>query len=739
MIHRPLSILLTALAWIPGLSLAAATDTATEAATGSEIEELIVSGYRSVTPQELDTSITLIDGETIRLATLSHFEELVPLVPNMNYSGEGSRARYFQLRGIGEREQYEGAPNPSVGFIVDDIDLSGIGGVSASHDLQQVDVLRGPQSARYGSSALAGVVYLQSAIPADELTGSLEVSGGNEEIFNVGAAVGGPLSDRVKGRMSVFYFEDSGFRHNEFYDKSTNGRQELSLRGKLSWELGNDWELLLSALHTDFDNGYDAFTITNDSTTRSNDPGEDSQQTTAGSLKISGPLSAAATFTSITSLARSDVNFSFDGDWGNTDFWQTYGNYGYEYEYLNPRDRQTISQEFRLVSTPEGRLFSDSTDWVVGAYQRLEEDSDISSTGLYSDVGEENFCVPACLTDRQIESRFESRTFALFGGTDTRFTDRLGLSLGLRFERWEADYEDVWTDINYAGPPDSETCNVTEIDCRPRDDLWGGHIALNYDLTDTTRTYLRVARGFKAGGFNPSLAALQGDGAALGSEFLRYGDETLLNYELGLKGIWANGSLQADLALFYMDRKDAQLSQSSQQVPFDPNSFVFVTYNGAADVYGLEVAGSWQLTSAWELHGTLGLLDTEVQASEKTADISPNAIGRDLAHAPRYTANVGASYFSETGWFGRLDLNAVDSFYFDISHNQKSRAYQTVNLRIGKSWGQWSLSAWGRNLFDEDYATRGFYFGVEPPDFAPVTYTRFGTPRTYGLTLRYDL
>ena len=89
----------------------------------SVLEEIIVSGYRSTSPLALDASLTLLDQETIQLSTVEHFEELVQMVPNMNLSGEGSRARYFQLRGVGEREQYEGAPNPSVGYIIDDIDL----------------------------------------------------------------------------------------------------------------------------------------------------------------------------------------------------------------------------------------------------------------------------------------------------------------------------------------------------------------------------------------------------------------------------------------------------------------------------------------------------------------------------------------------------------------------------------------------------------------------------------------
>ncbi|MCP4831763.1 MAG: TonB-dependent receptor [Gammaproteobacteria bacterium] len=702
-------------------------------------EELIVSGYRTVSPQELDTSITLLDAATIQSTSIGNFEELVQLVPNMNFSGEGSRARYFQLRGVGEREQYEGAPNPSVGFIVDDIDLSGMGGVTSTYDLQQVDVLRGPQSARYGSSALAGIVYSQSAMPTEEFNGNFEMTGGSEDTYAVGAAVGGSLSNSLNGRFSIFNYTDNGFRNNDFLNRDdTNKRDELTLRGKLSWDIANDWVVLFSGLYADFDNNYDAWTVTNTDNTQSDNPGKDSQKTTAGSIRITGGLTEAFNLVSITSLAHSEVDFGYDGDWGNEDFWLTYGNYQYDYIYTNPRDHDTLSQEFRLVSTPQGRLFNGTSDWVLGvSWQSLDEDNSISSVGFYSDVGEEDFCNPACFTDRQINSDFNSDTYAVFSSIDSSLTDKLTLSVGLRYEYWEADYSDIWMDINYPGPPNNQTCDVIELNCKPDESLWGGHLAFSYDWTVDQRAYVRIARGFKAGGFNPSLAALQGGGTNLGPEFLAYDDETLWNYELGLKGAWLQGDLIMDIAVFYMDRQDAQLSQSYQQVPFDPDSFVFVTYNGDADVYGLEISSVWQFANDWQLHGSLGLLESEINSSAQTNAVSPNAVGRNLAHAPAYTLNLGVTYRNAYGYFSRLDVTAVDEFYFDISNNQKSDTYEIVNLRFGKEWENWSVEAWGRNIFDEDYATRGFYFGNEPPNFTDTLYTKFGDPRIVGATLHY--
>jgi len=202
----------------------------------SILEEIVVSGYRSTSPLELDTSLTLLDQEIIQLATVEHFEELVQMVPNMNLSGEGSRARYFQLRGVGEREQYEGAPYPSVGYIIDDIDLSGIGGVASLYDVHQIEVLRGPQSARYGSSALAGIIYMQSTTPAEQTSMNVDLTAGNDGLFSIGAAIGGKLTEHSNGRLSLHHFESNGFRDNTHLGgHRTNTNKKTTTRGKLQW------------------------------------------------------------------------------------------------------------------------------------------------------------------------------------------------------------------------------------------------------------------------------------------------------------------------------------------------------------------------------------------------------------------------------------------------------------------------------------------------------------------------
>jgi len=683
-------------------------------------DELVVSAYRAVSSQELDTGISLLDGGTVSRATLGSFEQVVQLVPNMNLSGEGSRARYFQLRGVGEREQYEGAPNPSVGFIIDDIDLSGIGGVANTYDVARIEVLRGPQSARYGSSALAGLVYVQTEEPSGEFTLKAELGAGNADTRTAGATVGGPLNGSVNGRVSVYSYRDNGFRDNLFSGRDdTNERDELTFRGKIKWTINESWDALLSAFVADFDNGYDAWSLSNNDVVLSDEPGRDEQKTEAGSLRVSGALNDMIDLVSITTAASSEILFSYDSDWA---FDAAYLPIVYDYRYVNPRTRRTLSQEVRLVSTADGRLFNYTTDWVIGFYgQKLSENNVVDSTGDYVEtaVG----CDPGfCIADRQITSDYEADKLAVFGGLDSRLSEKLGLSVGLRLEKWDARYRDEWVDNGvFIGNPGTVN-NVFD----PTDSLSGGHVALSYDFSGALRGYLRIAKGFKAGGFNPSLSSLA-------SSRVEYRPEALWNYEAGLKGLGLSGRLQFDVAMFYQQRDDAQLSQSDQFEPLDPNTFVFVTGNGKARSYGLEATANWQLSDSLEIHGVLGLLDSKISRwPVRTA-----VVGRGLAHAPDYTLSLGATWTGPQGWYARVDWRAVDEFYFDISHDQKSDDYRVVNMRVGKDWQHWSVSLWGRNIFDENYSTRGFYFGNVPPAFLPELYTRFGDPRQIGMTLQY--
>src|SRR6185437_10888011 len=116
------------------------------------------------------------------------------------------------IRGIGELEQYQGAPNPSVGFLIDDIDFSGLGSAGTLYDLGSIEVLRGPQAARYRANALAGLIYLRSPEPTHTLTGQLDLEGGDYDTHSVGAVVSAPLPALdSRFRLAGQYYSTDGY------------------------------------------------------------------------------------------------------------------------------------------------------------------------------------------------------------------------------------------------------------------------------------------------------------------------------------------------------------------------------------------------------------------------------------------------------------------------------------------------------------------------------------------------
>ncbi len=677
------------------------------AAAQEVLEEIIVTAdFRERAASELPASISVLDLQTVNEAAVQHFEELIQLVPNLNWSGDGHRARYLQIRGVGELEQYEGAPNPSVGFLIDDIDFSGIGTIATLFDIQQVEILRGPQGSRYGANALGGLVYMKSVAPTDEFAGRAKFDAGSDGVLSAGIAFGGPLStDGSLGyRMSAHHYRSNGFRDNPYLGRDdTNGRDETTLRGRLRWQASDNWTVDLTAMFSDVDDGYDAFAIDNSLTMLSDKPGKDAQASSGAAVKAIWEGAESFSLTSITTYANSDIDFSFDADWGNADSWQPYT---YDFIVDNDRARKTISQEFRLVSSDAGRIFNDSTDWLVGIYvMKLEDELRAVTEGILIDpdpVFGYTFEV-----DDDFSGSYEAVNAALFGRLDFDVGDASRLGLGVRVERRTTDYS-----------------NSTGLSFDPDETMIGGELTFTHEFSELKTGFVSLARGFKAGGFNP--------GFGVPDDRRRFDTEYVWNLEAGIKAYWFDNRLNVNASAFLSDREDQQIRTSFQLVPNDPASFVFFTDNSdEGRTTGIEVDVRWLPGKSWQFYAAVGLLNAEI-TDFGTAEV--NLDGRQQAHAPSYTLSLGGTYRHPSGWNGRVDVSARDEFYFDYSHDLKSTAYELVNLRVGYDAQQWSAHVWVRNVFDENYAVRGFYFGNEPPLFENQLYIRQGDPRLAGLT-----
>jgi iron complex outermembrane receptor protein len=676
-------------------------------AASASLDEVIVSAtiLRESQLLEVPASITVLTEQSLKDSGQQHFQDVLSQAPNLNWAAGSSRPRYFQIRGIGEREQYQGAPNSSVGFLIDDIDFSGIGMAATLFDVEQIEVLRGPQGTRYGANALGGLIAVRSAEPSNEFGGFATADVGNYDTLGAGVVMTGPAEQwNSAWRLAVQKQRSDGFRDNVFLGRDdTNDRDETTARGKWRWFASEHSQLDLTFLHSNIDNGYDAFSIDNSRNTLSDDPGEDSQRANAGSIKWQSTFESGTAFTALASLVNATSVHAYDGDWGNEVSWSPYT---YDYVYRAERARQSETLELRLSSSP---LEGNGIAWLGGVYvSNLRESIDELSQGTFVDPDDaaNNFD-----TDDQLASRFGAKTIAIFGQLDGRFAERWTWSGGLRGEHRQAEYRDD-------APTDTDR----------NDTMGGGQVSLSYDVTERARFYSSISRGYKAGGFNLGSARERRE---------EFEPEYLWNYEVGYKAAWLDGRLYFDSSLFYMQRKNMQVRSGEQLREGDPNSYVFVTSNVASGRnYGLESTLRWQVDTHLEVGASLGLLRTE--ESGVVDDAGQAVESRSQAHSPEYQAQLNLTY-RIAGWMARVDFSAVDEFYFDVplDHDQRSERYQLINLKVGYEADHWNIHAWSRNVADEQYATRGFYFGNEPPAWEDKLYIQNGDPRQFGLTAEW--
>ena len=193
----------------------------------ADIEEIVVQGdWRQSKLIEEDSSVLVLTTKELESAPIKHFENLSYLIPNLNFAASDSRARHFQIRGIGERSGYERTPNSAVGFLLDDIDYSGQGGIATTFDVDQIEVHRGPQGSRIGSNAMAGLIYIKTKDPTEVFEGISEITTGSYGTINTGLAFGGPSQiEDVTYRIAVRKDYSDGFRKNLFSGKSDTSKK----------------------------------------------------------------------------------------------------------------------------------------------------------------------------------------------------------------------------------------------------------------------------------------------------------------------------------------------------------------------------------------------------------------------------------------------------------------------------------------------------------------------------------
>ena len=312
--------------------------------------------------------------------------------------------------------------------------------------------------------------------------------------------------------------------------------------------------------------------------------------------------------------------------------------------------------------------------------------------------------VPPAAQDLKLED------FAVFGNLSYDLSDALELTLAFRWD--EETPEDL-----------TQGRSETFRELQPK-------ASLAYRFNEDLLGYVTIGKGFRAGGFN---------NVAPGSNFQPgFDSESLISYETGLKTSTAGGRLRAGLSLFFIDYTDQQyflFDQTGTQANINiPKS----------EIFGGELELTAQPADSLLLNLGIGFTDSEIVEYEDIAGVlvpASDIVGRKVPGAPvlsimfsgQHTATLNDSLDLVT----RFDIEHRGKTYWTLDNLNTQESYNLVNLSVALEKENWSARLFVDNLFDEEYNTRGFSFGLEPPWFERTTYTRLGEPRHYGITASY--
>ena len=668
----------------------------TSDSTPSDIERVIVSGdFRQTTLDQLSASATILDQERLRSRQPSHIDSVLNSIPNVNFAAGASRGRFVQIRGIGERSQFAEPINPSVSFIVDEFDFSGLAAAGLIFDTKQLEVYRGPQATLYGTGALAGAVKLSSNDVGSDAPDYVEARIGNKESYRIEGATGDDINTDWGYRVALVHNRSDGFVENTFLNRSdTANIDETALRFAVEGSVDERTTLALTYRWYDIDNGYDAFSLDNDNKTLSDEPGFDEHQTHAVSAR-STTNTAAGDFILIATHASHNIAYGYDEDWTFTGF-HPWGYTSFDAYY---RDVETKTGEVRFVSSDSAALFDGMTDWTIGVFYKSTE---------------EKLLRQYTYLDSDFASEYTPTTTAIYAQTESRLNENLVLVAGLRVENYDFDY----ADNNQL----TRAFDTTMV---------GGKIALQYTQGDHFY-YGSISRGYKGAGFNPDSRV---------NDNQRFFDEEYnWNYEVGVKGPLFTPDLIARAAIFYMDRKDTQVSDFDV-ITRDDGTAGFVDIIDNADLgtnKGAELELSWIASDAWQLDASVGYLSATFEGY--TLADGTEVSEQRQAQSPKWTANLYSEYALTDNMLWRVDVDYKSEYRFSDGHDVTSPSTTLVNSEIVVLHGDWQTSLWVQNAFDREYYTRGFGgFSNDPRDEYAFDepYYQIGNGRQFGVTVKY--
>jgi iron complex outermembrane receptor protein len=732
------------------------------------LEEIVVTATRREERlQDIATSATVFSAEDLRELRVLQPLDLAEQTPGLlaKYGPNGLATVGFYVRGVGIND-FTGTVDPSVGIYVDEVfqptpDMLNF----AVYDIARVEVLRGPQGTLYGRNSTGGAINFITAKPTEEFEGFARLGYGSYDTFSLTGALSGPLSDTVRARLSANAINASssdGYAFNRFTGNELGKVDSLAVRGQIEFEPSDAVMVRLSYSHGDSESelpllqhvgtrdpgnpaaicapviagnvdegacvdllGYfddDGDIYTGDGSVDPNLDLESDEVTMTIDWNV-----GRATLTSITGYADFSKRQSQDID----------ASPAVAADNFTFNDVENLSQEIRLTSDDSFKF-----PWIVGANYGTTDIDWFQTIDLTDLAG-----IPTSNGAVQ-----ETETYALFGQMTFPLTEKLDFAGGLRFTNETRD----WTGATFIGTfanlneaLASGAPRLSQLPLPPGNPGEGGPLdfptsideekvdfsaVLRYRPTDDAMYYLSVSEAFRSGGYSSAVIFSQ--------EALEpYDSETLRSYEIGTKLSLANGKLRFDASAFFYDFEDFQATFVRAT-----DASARLQNAGDVEIMGLEASIDWLPVENLTIGLGLSLMDSEIVKTDVVLpplDGGPQTTikGNEIPNAPSYTANGRIRYQWPVGatlaLAAQTDFHVVDEHFLEPNNRDylAEDGYFIANARLSllSLDDRWSVSAWVKNLNDEEYRTAAqdlaFALG-----FSEIV---VGIPTTWGLEFEY--
>ena len=673
----------------------------------AQLEEVLVTAQkREQNLQDVPIAISAVNEELLEQTGVNTITEVIPMVAGLSGADYGLATNTWAIRGIGSNDWTIGS-EPSVGVFIDDAYVGrNIFATSNFFDINRIEVVKGPQGTLFGRNAAAGAISLVTNKPGDEDELHLGLSMGDEGQRRYELVGNWALSDSFALRLAYQNQKWEGM-----WTEVNSGQEMYTesdvLRLSARWDISDNLEALFKYNKGDAETNYTSAVsiLTNPAQTgveypdrfAINQPNFEQNKDDGFGLRLTWSLSDSLTLVSITD-SRSGENDYFEDVDGTADDITideaVFGVPGGAVGGLNipvglGGDADSFYQEFRLSGG------SEAIDWFAGASYYSEDldnsrwEVDYVATALGFPVG-----------SQRISSKAENESMGIYGDITWQASDQLALTAGAR---WSSDDKDWCTNTlqddfgEAGGPTPGELCETKEWD-----ELTSRFIA-QYNVSDDTMMFASVSQGYKGGGFNTSVADLDGDFIA--ETIIDFDPETSTAYELGFKSTMMEGRMQLNGSFYVIDYEALQFATLTLETGLQ------IANAGDVDSRGFEIELNYAPNDSVLLMANYANSEAEVGSGALN--------GQTLAYAPQATYSLGAMvdqpFASGTlNWFAMY--NYTGDYFHDMDNFLEEDGYGVMNAKVTyiPSSEAWDFAIAVDNLTDQDYATLRGDFGWGP-------------------------